>query len=557
MHSASGESSEFVRHIPCPDCGSSDANSLYTDGHTYCFSCGALGGDQEDRPTTRKRGRLTEMLIGELIGVPARKITQKTTEKFNYRIGEYKGQRVHIAPYYDSEGQMVAQKLRFRDKTFMVVGDISDALPFGAHCWAKTGKKIIVTEGEIDALTMSQLQDNSWPVVSIGCGAGPQIRKYFAKHKEYFNGFEEVVLMFDMDEPGRQAAKIAAEVIGAGAKIAELPKPYKDANEMLMTGDDKVIKELVTASWQAKEYRPEGIVNMADLKDAVKERPSQGLSWPFPALTDLTFGLRLGELLALGAGTGVGKTDFFAEVLTHLVTEHKQSVGVFSLEQQPTETATRIAGKFAKKTFHIPDSGWTEADLDAAWGSLQQGGKVFLYDSFGNNDWEIIKEKIEYLVHAEGVKYFFLDHLTALAAWQDDERKELELIMSDMGSLVKKLHITIFFISHLATPEGRPHEEGGRVMIRHFKGSRAIGFWCHYMFAMERDQQHEQEDVRQTTTFRVLKDRYTGRATGKTFFLGYNQETGMLFETGAPDPSAHGFKDERPEVKKEGQEEVF
>ena len=31
--------SEFIKHEPCPDCGSSDALAVYTDGHTFCFSC--------------------------------------------------------------------------------------------------------------------------------------------------------------------------------------------------------------------------------------------------------------------------------------------------------------------------------------------------------------------------------------------------------------------------------------------------------------------------------------------------------------------------------------
>lgn len=483
-----------------------------------------------------------EMIQGEVQPLIARKITQETCAHFGYMKGEYKGKKVQIAPYYDTDGQLVAQKLRFQDKTFLVAGDIKEAMPFGAQAFPKTGKKIVVTEGEVDALTMSQVQGNQWPVVSISCGAGPQVRKYFAKNKEYFNGFETVVLMFDMDEQGRSASKIAAEVLGARARIADLP--LKDANEMLVA--DRT-EELVNAMWRAKEYRPEGIVDMAELKESVMERPQEGLSWPFPTLTNMTFGIRLGEILAIGAGTGVGKTDFFAQTITHLVTEHKVPVGVFSLEQHPTETATRIAGKLAQKTFHIPDSGWTEDDFETAWTTLMQSGKVFLYDSFGNNDWEVVKEKMEYLHHAHGVRYFFLDHLTALAAWQDDERKALEVIMSDMGMLVKKFNCTIFLISHLATPEGRPHEEGGRVMIRHFKGSRAIGFWCHYMFALERDQQAEKETARQTTTFRVLKDRYTGRSTGEVFHIGYDQETGMLYEALAPDQTGHGFKNEQKE----------
>ena len=30
---------EFVRHESCDNCGSSDANSLYSDGSYFCFSC--------------------------------------------------------------------------------------------------------------------------------------------------------------------------------------------------------------------------------------------------------------------------------------------------------------------------------------------------------------------------------------------------------------------------------------------------------------------------------------------------------------------------------------
>jgi twinkle protein len=492
---------------------------------------------------------MAEMIHGEATGLIKRKINDTTTKLFNYVIGEYRGTPVQAAPYYDADGAMVAQKVRFPDKTFTVVGDIKDALPFGAQLWSRTGKKIVVTEGEIDAMTMSQVQGNKWPVVSIACGAGPQIRKYFAKHKEYFSGFDEVVLMFDMDAPGREAAKTAAEVLGSRARIADLPQGYKDANDMLVAGETEA---LINAMWKAREHRPEGILDMATLKDAVKQRPAFGLSLAIQKMSEMMYGVRTGEIIALGAGTGIGKTDLFTQLIAHFLTEHNEKVGVFSLEQSPRETATRIAGKLAGKTFHIPDSGWNEADFDVAWDKLMHGGKCFLYDSFGINEWDVVREKIEYLCNTEGVKYFFLDHLTALAASEDDERTGLERIMSEMGGLVKKLDITIFLISHLATPEGKPHEEGGRVMIRHFKGSRSIGFWCHYMWAMERDQQHDNPIMRLITTLRCLKDRYTGRATGQCIYLGYDQSTGLLYETDLPDEDApvsaedHGFSTANP-----------
>jgi len=42
--------SEFIKHQPCPDCGSSDALAVYTDGHTFCFSCQTrTAGDGQEK----------------------------------------------------------------------------------------------------------------------------------------------------------------------------------------------------------------------------------------------------------------------------------------------------------------------------------------------------------------------------------------------------------------------------------------------------------------------------------------------------------------------------
>ena len=50
---------------------------------------------------------------------------------------------------------------------------------------------------------------------------------------------------------------------------------------------------------------------------------------------------------------------------------------------------------------------------------------------------------------------------------------------------------------------------------------------------MERDQQHENEDIRNTTTVRVLKNRYTGE-TGPACWLQYDRGTGRLSEVANP-----------------------
>ena len=158
-----------------------------------------------------------------------------------------------------------------------------------------------------------------------------------------------------------------------------------------------------------------------------------------------------------------------------------------------------------------------------------------MFEHFGAMDWKSIRNIIRFFNKAYDIEHIYLDHLTALSANEQDERRALDGIMADMASLAQELGIVIHFISHLTTPDGKPHEEGGRVMEKHFTGSRAIARWSHYMFGLERNKQDEDPVKRQTTTFRVLKDRFTGRATAARFGLFYNKDNGILEEATLPE----------------------
>jgi len=466
------------------------------------------------------------LITGSYQDLIKRGIKEETCRQFGYQVGEHQGLKVQIAPYYSADGELVAQKIRGADKTFKILGDISSAQLFGARLWG-SGKKIVITEGEIDCLSVSQVQNGKWPVVSVPNGA-QGAAKAIKKNLEYFEKFEEVILMFDMDEPGEKAAKDCAALFPVGkAKIATLP--MKDPNELLQAGKGD---QIVQAIWQAKAFRPDGLVGVSDLMEELNKDIEQGLPWFLPSLTKLTFGRRHGEIYGLGAGTGIGKTDVFTQQIAYDIETLSERVGLVFLEQQPTETVTRVAGKLAGKRFHVPDGTWTKEERNE-W-VLKLDGKVTLYDNFGETEWSTVASKIRYMAVSEGIRIFYVDHLTAMADTAD-ERGSLEQIMKEMASLAKALKVIIHFISHLATPDGKSHEEGGHVSIRHFKGARAIGFWSHFMFGLERNQQAEDERERQTTTLRILKDRYTGQSTGQLLYLGYDPLTGLLFETEAPE----------------------
>jgi twinkle protein len=519
------DESELISKGPCSGCGSSDACCLYSDGHTYCFSCSTYGRGEDDPQPQQRRTRMAGLLpLGETRALPARGLTLQTSERWGYTISKLNGQPIQLANYRDSTTrEIVMQKGRTEDKDFPKFGNTKHKELYGRWLWKDTGRRVIITEGEHDAHSVDQVLGYKWQTVSLTNGIDGAV-KDIKNNLDWLLGFDEIVLSFDMDEPGRRGVEAVAGLFPPG-RVFVVSLPLKDANEMLKAGRTE---ELVRALWGPKGYRPDGIVTVSDIRESINAEPQKDLSWCFPYLDLATFGRRWGESTAIGAGTGVGKTTFITQQAAHDMNEgHK--VCIFAFEATPAELVKRIAGVNAGRQFHLPGD-WTAEELETAVAALAEANDLYLYDHFGACDWEVVKQRIRFLRHTHGVRVFFLDHLTALAAAADDERTALEKIMAEIGSLVKELGIWLGFVSHLATPEGTPHEEGGRVKLRHFKGSRAIGYWAHDAIGLERDQQAEDAEEREITIYRILKCRANGSATGKTIRIRFDPATGRLTE---------------------------
>lgn len=524
--------SEWVQtHQPCESCGSSDGASLNTEGWWKCFVCEKNWKEDSmeeasEGCTPIKSKKIRPLMRGNCVALRARALTEETTKKFGYMIAE--GGRHQAAPYRGPDGKhVVAQKLRGMNKKFDFVGDKKDIQLFGQHLWPDTGKMVVITEGEIDALSVSQAQGNKWPVVSLINGSSGAV-KDLKRQIKWLNGYEKIILMFDDDEAGRKATEKAVKVLPMGkAYIATIPG-FNDANDALKAGKER---DIVSAIWQAKAWSPDGVVSASDLIEDAMKAPVEGLPWWDDRFGD-TYGRRHGELYALGAGTGVGKTDWVTEQIAYDIKELGLSVGALFLEQQPVETVKRIAGKIDSKIYHIPITDQKEIDDRNATlrGTLTDlGPKLRLYDSWGNAELDDVISTIRFM-ESDGTRVFYLDHLTAMAD-PSNERESLELIMKALASLANELRVIIIFVSHLATPDGTPHEEGGSVMIRHFKGSRSIGFWSFLMIGLERDTQ----TIGSPMCCKVLKDRYTGRSTGVRVYYGYDRDTGRLIQCDPPE----------------------
>lgn len=532
---------EFMAHEPCEQCGSRDNKAVYSDGGSHCFGCGAhqngTNGTLDMNVVPMKAGPRLPFtpLDGEFHALSKRGLNEETCRHFGYRIADYKGEAVQVADFYDAAGRRCAQHVRYADKRFEWLGgkeNVKAAGFFGQQRASKSkGFRLYVTEGEIDAMSLSQVKGNRWPVVSLKNGA-TGAAKEFAAQADWLDQFREIVLCFDADDPGERAAIECAEILPHKVRIARLPR--KDANEMLVAGE---VAALIEAVDSASPYRPAGVVEAIDLIDRLLEVPVKGLEYPWPSLNRMTHGMRLGEMTTWCAGTGVGKSQVLREVTRHLHMTHKAKVGVIALEESTRHTALAQVSLEMNLPLHIPEvrERVTDEDLRAAAGRVLPG--LFLYDHFGSITADAILPKVRFLVHGLGVRWVVLDHLSIMVsghATDGDERKRIDEIVTRLRTQVQELGIGLHIISHLRKPSGTPFEEGGQVSLVDLRGSGSIAQISDMVIALERHQQGEAAE-RHTTRLRILKNRFSGEC-GEAGRLLYTPATGRLTEAPTVEP---------------------
>ena len=519
------EESTLIAHGPCDNCGSSDANAEYSDGHYFCFSCEthtpSAGGER-----TYKKLSPELLPIGTYNSLAKRKIHETTCKKFGYTTSTYKGQTVQLANY-KRNGQIVAQKVRFATKDFLMMGNAKECGLFGQHLWREGGKTLCITEGEIDCLTVAQAISHKlmYPVVSIPQGAAGAARAV-KRELEFVSSFKKVIIMMDNDEAGRKAAiEIAMLLKPNQAFIAELPA--KDPSELMMAGRGA---DIVTAYYEAKPYRPDGIIQGADIwEDIITDDNTESVPWPFDGLNRLTHGLRKGELITLTAGSGVGKSQVCREIAYHLI-QQGETIGYVALEENVKRTALGLMGLAIDKPLHISKEGVSNADLKSAFDDTVGSGRVYLYDHFGSMLATNLIDKIRYLAKGCDVGWVVLDHLSIVVSGIDDgdERKTIDVLMTQLRSLVEETGIGLILVSHLRRPEGnRGWEEGLNTSLNALRGSASIAQLSDSVIGLERNQQDE--EAANQVTVRVLKNRFSGE-TGIATTLFYDKDTGRLSE---------------------------
>ena len=529
---------------PCPNpkCGSSNANATYPDdGHSWCYSCETYTSGEKSMQQTKivpinNPTTSTLRSVGVVSDIPERKIKKETAQKYNAQVMRTSNIITHhIYQYFDSDGNHIANKIRdVKGKKFWSEGNLTSSGLFGEHIFGGTGKYITVCEGEIDAMSAYEMLGSKWPVVSIKNGAASALQNCRDSF-EYLNKFEQVVLCFDNDKPGREAALKVAELFDPNkCKIVQLE--LKDANEYLKTNQRKKFSD---DWWNATTFTPAGIVNLADLGSTLyDEKYCETVEYPWQGLNEKTYGMRTGELVTFTSGAGMGKSSIIRELMHHIMKVSKDNIGVLAMEESIKNTAFNLMSVEANARLYIKEirDKYTREQL-TAWQDKTIGtGRFFAFDHFGSISNDEILSKIRYMAKGLGCKWVILDHLSILVSGQEetDERKSIDILMTKLRSLVEGTNIGLLLVSHLRRPSGdRGHEDGREVSLSHLRGSASIAHLSDSVIALERNQQAADEVEANTTVLRILKNRYTGD-TGVCCHLFYDKETGRMTEVNNP-----------------------
>lgn len=513
--------------LPCNDCGSSDALTLYTD-HTYCFSC-LKHRWLDEHIEIETNMEFSQGLYGT---IEDRGISKETCKFYDVSCILQDNKIIkHIYPYYKND-KKVGQKIRdVSTKSFFTEGliDNKNVELFGQQLFASHNKKyLIITEGELDALSAFQMVGGIYACVSLPLGSGSSYNsiKY---NLEFINKFDHVVLAFDNDEQGLEATKKAVTLFESGkCKIMKFPNGFKDANDMLKAGKDRDFIQLI---YNSEQYKPEGIVDLYDVKarfiESRKEMIKSNRLYPWACLNTYTYGIRTSELIIVTAETGIGKTSLVREIQNYLLKTTDDKIGVMYIEETIEDTFGRTMGLEMKEPIHLPKTELNEDKLQETMDSIGKG-RLFAYEHFGSTGLDEIIFRIRYMNKALGVKVVILDHISMLIDERyDDERRALDNIVDRLRLLSIELDICIFAISHL-NREGK------------LWGTSKIEKLANIIIKLERDSMNENEKLRCRSKVVLLKNRFGGR-TGTVGFLDYNAITNKLEES---NDQENGYKED-------------
>jgi len=556
------------RNQPClsETCESSNARQVYENGSSHCFSCGKSfkskspsNKSKTDAPSIKtnfekflKLETLEEIDSYRSAPLTSRGIEKSVTDFYDVRVSYDINGKVESQFFgYDSGKTWQRKWIQAKEKkdAFKWIGPKTDRL-FGMERFARGGKRIILCEGALDALSVQvanfKKYKRMYPVVSSHSASAIKT----LENREYLRSFDEVIICYDEDDAGKKATEKAVKEIGYDkVKVVNLPRA--DANDVLQKDG---WEELLRCMFNAESRTPSGIINREDIWSSVISF-NEKESIPYPACVDSLNtklkGRRGGEITLFISGTGSGKTTLIREILEDAIVNRGEKFGILSLEESPAETARNLSAMYLKKnpSEELIAIEELKKGFDAVFGEEGSEERLIVLDHQGSLKDDQAIDQMEYMC-LKGVSGLLIDHITILTSEGVDNlygNEAHDKMMNNLLRLAKRYpSVWIGLVSHLrkAPLGGKSFEEGRLPSIDDIKGSGSIKQVSFDIVAFARNMTHEDEDVRNSIKCSVLKSRFTG-LTGPVPGFHYDNSTGRLTQGLFIDPEKETESDKK------------
>ena len=510
------ETLQFTKsHLPCPKCASSDAYATNSNGSSKCFSCGKFFPSDSNRDSSKENSPVIYTT-----SPPAgwRGLDEATSRRYGvvWELDNNSNPKRALLPSKDfrTKARYLGDDVPHDRRWVWLKGEGKTRGVYGKEHFEKgCAPSITVTEGQLDALSVYQMFGSKYPAVSIQSSSSAKAD--LTEDFDYVNSFKKIYFCFDNDEAGRTATKAAVSLFDPRkCYVVQLDK-LKDANEYLVADKAKAFRSLW---WNADPYKPSNIISsFKDLEKLVKEyeqKPS--ISYPFPILNEMAHGMREGEVVLLTAFEGIGKTEIIRAIEYHTLINTTHNIGSIHIEEDPVRSLQGLVSLYKKRPVHLGEKNpLTNKELLDEYQELCKGvdNRVNFYNHFGSEDPDTVLNDIRFMVSANDCKLVGLDHISLVISGiaDSEERLRLDNLSTKLKELAKELGFTLLLVSHV--------NDDGKT-----RGSRNISkiadLWVH----LDRDPEHANPVIRNTTKLIVKKNRF-GAVTGLADELYFDKRT--------------------------------
>lgn len=434
---------------------------------------------------------LQEVSTFKAVDVPERGIRKETLERFGVKVAvSTEDGKTPVAVYFPSvnqKGKVTGYAKQDLTKTkeekghWSCIGSVTIGNKlFGQNVAEQQNRKrnnLVITEGQWDTLSVYQaLVDNVKGtkyegleplVASIPMGTANAVESIL-HNEDYVMSHDALTIFFDDDHctpaelkknimKGHEAREaVANALVGSGLSLFTVSPDdgLKDASDYMQLGRWEDLAKLV--QFGRRPYSSEKIVKAADLDlDFLLEPRPEGIYVnSFPKLMEKLHGFRTRELVLLTSPSGVGKSTV-CSIFASAFMEAGEKLGMIYLEETNKETMQRLIASKLKVNYlefkNDPLKVSTREKIAAAYKEIVENDQLVMLGHFGSLPVSELMAKIKHMHLVEGCRYIVLDHLSLVISGSavKDERKELDMVMTELAAFCAANDVCIIAVSHI------------------------------------------------------------------------------------------------------------